>query len=209
MTEAPRLFVAVPLPDDARAAIEALVAQVRAVPVKGREVRWVRMDGLHLTLRFLGPTPVGRVGALAEAVTATAAVSPPIAFTIGGAGAFPSHGRPRALWLGIATGAAELAALAVRLDNELEARGWPRSDRPFRPHLTLARSDGVRAGSATAAALIDAAATLSVEATADRLVLFESRTGGGPARYEPVHGASIETPAIPPAGSTVLPSGCP
>ncbi len=184
MTGPPRLFVAVPLDDGARTAVEAIVRGVRATEPEGqRGVRWVRLDGLHLTLRFLGPTPEERVPELAEAIRVAATDGRPISLAISGAGAFPSSGRPRALWLGIVDGMDELARLAGRLDDALAGVGWDRETRPFRAHLTLARADGVRSGPAAVAALTDAARDVRIDAVADRLVLFESVTGGGPARY--------------------------
>jgi 2'-5' RNA ligase len=148
-------------------------------------VRWVRLDGLHLTLRFLGPTPESRVTALAEAIRGAAAETGQIGLRIAGAGAFPSRGRPRALWLGIADGTERLGALAGRVEDALELAGWQREERPFRPHLTLARADGVRSGPDAVAALAAAVGDTSIEAHLDRIVLFESITGSGPARYEP------------------------
>jgi len=184
LSEAPRLFVAAPLDEAARAAVEALVERVRAAEPEGRGVRWVRLDGLHLTLRFLGPTSEDRVPDLAAALADAARRAPPmIELRIAGGGAFPSRARPRTLWLAITAGEAALAALAVAVDDALAAAGWPRETRPFRAHLTLARADGVRRGPTTAAALMDAAANLAIDATVDRIVLFESITGGGPARY--------------------------
>jgi RNA 2',3'-cyclic 3'-phosphodiesterase len=181
----PRLFVAVPLDDAARSAVEQIVGLVRATEPEGRGVRWVRLDGLHLTLRFLGPTPEDRIGDLEGAIRAAATGHGPISLQLAGAGAFPATGRPRALWLGVEDGTAELSALASRLDDALAMLGWARDDRPYRPHLTLARADGVRSGPATVAALRTAAQGLEIPATVDRVVLFESVTGGGPARYLP------------------------
>jgi len=86
LTEEPRLFVAVPLDEEARAAVEAVVEGVRAGEPEGRGVRWVRLEGLHITLRFLGPTPEPRVGQLADAVRAAGAGAAPIRATITGAG---------------------------------------------------------------------------------------------------------------------------
>ena len=183
MTEEPRLFVAAPLDEGARAAVEAVVDGVRSQEPEGRGVRWVRLEGLHITLRFLGPTPEPRVEQLAEAVRVAGAGASPIRATITGAGSFPSTGRPRTLWLGLTDGADDLARLAGRLDDALADRGWERERRPFRAHLTLARADGVRAGAATAAALAEAASQVAIEAALDRLVLFESVTGSGRARY--------------------------
>src|SRR5688572_24812564 len=136
-----RLFIAVPLPENAAVAVRSIVDEVRAEPLPdgARDVRWVRLDGLHLTLRFLGPTPEDRVAPLARAVETVANGAPgPIDIELGGAGTFPPKGRPRALWLGIAEGADALGNLATRLDTALDTAGWQSDHRPFRPHLTLA-----------------------------------------------------------------------
>jgi 2'-5' RNA ligase len=182
------VFVAAPLPDEAVAVVAELVARVRAngVPGGGRDVRWVRLDGLHLTLRFLGPTPEERIEAAREAVRSAAASAAPFDLALGGAGMFPTRGRPRALWLGLSDGTAALGRLAGHVEEALVAMGWPPEPRPFRAHLTLARADGVPAG-ARIGALLEAAATgLRVGFRIDRIGLFESLTGGGPARYEAI-----------------------
>lgn len=138
---------------------------------------------MHITLRFLGPTPDDRVAAVSEAVEAAATGVERFTIRISGADAFPPVGRPRTLWLDLDRGVDGLAGLAGRLDDELAERGWPRERRPFRAHLTLARADGVRAGPATVAALRSAAADLAIESSIDRMVLYESITGSGRARY--------------------------
>lgn len=190
-----RLFVAVPIPAETVRAVAALVEGVRALdgaaivgPVRrgSNDVRWVRLDSLHVTLRFLGPTLENRVDAVGRAVEAAAAASAPFDVRLAGAGAFPNPDRPRALWLGMDDGSEQLGALAGRLDAELGELGWPPAERPFRPHLTLARSDGVRAGPRLARRLIAAADGFSAPWRASTMVLYESRTGGGPARYVPL-----------------------
>lgn len=191
-----RIFIAAPLPDAATAAIAELVDRVRAagVPGGGRDVRWVRLDGLHLTLRFLGPTLEDRVEAARAAVQVAAAAAEPFDLAIGGAGTFPSAGRPRALWLGVRDGAEALAGVAAQVDEALVGAGWPAETRPFRAHLTLARADGVPAGSAIGTRLVDAAATLLVAFRVERIGLYESLTGGGPARYAPLELVEMGTP---------------
>lgn len=183
-----RVFIAAPLPDRARDSIAEVVDRVRAagVPGGGRDVRWVRLDGLHLTLRFLGPTLEPRIEAAREAVRIAAAGVAPFDVAIGGAGTFPPVGRPRALWLGIRDGGERLGDLAGQVDAALLHSGWPAEARPFRAHLTLARADGVSAGAAIGARLMAEAADLRLPVRVDRIGLFESLTGGGPARYEPL-----------------------
>jgi RNA 2',3'-cyclic 3'-phosphodiesterase len=183
LTDEPRLFVAVPLREAARVAVAEVVERIRAGEPEGRGVRWVRLDGLHITLRFLGPTAEERVADVAAAVAGAARGVEPFAIRIAGADAFPPIGRPRTLWLDLDQGVDDLAALAARLDDALVGAGWERERRPFRAHLTLARADGVRAGPATVAALRIAAADLAIESPIDRIILFESITGSGRARY--------------------------
>jgi 2'-5' RNA ligase len=188
-----RLFYALPLPSETTAEIAALVEGVRAdgVPGGGRDVRWVRLDGLHLTLRFLGPTPEDRLAAAVAAVEAAAKERAPFDVTIGGAGAFPPVGRPRALWLGLRAGEDGVAGLAGAVDRALADAGWSFDPKPFRAHLTLARSDGVPAGAAIGARLAESAAGLDLRFRAERIGLYESLTGGGPARYVPLAMADL------------------
>jgi 2'-5' RNA ligase len=157
----------------------------------GRDVRWVRLDGLHVTIRFLGATPIGRVPELAEACRATGAAVRRFDVAVSGAGAFPSEARPRAIWLGIGAGGDRLFELATELDRRLDPLGWSPQDRPFRAHLTLARSDGVRAGPTVTRALMAAIAGRVLPFQAAELVLFESQTGGGRATYVPRHRARL------------------
>lgn len=197
--DGPRLFVAVPLPPSTMEAVATLVAGVRLAPEPApgerrdrHDVRWVRMDGLHLTLRFLGPTDPARLPEARAAVLEAASGVGPFELGLAGAGAFPSPTRPRVLWLGLGLGTDPLEELTIRLSTALADHGWPHDDRPPRPHLTLARSDGVPAGSLVAGRLLTAAADLDLRWTADRVVLFESQTGGGPARYVRLLEAQLE-----------------
>jgi 2'-5' RNA ligase len=183
-----RLFYAVPIPQPAIDEIAAVIARVRAlgVPGGGRDVRWVRLEGLHLTLRFLGPTLDDRIEPARRALRGATDGRSGFDISIGGAGTFPEGGRPRALWLDVRDGEEGLVGLADEIDRELRHAGWVLDPKPFRPHLTLARSDGVPAGAEIGARLIDAADDLDVRFRAERVGLFESLTGGGPARYVPV-----------------------
>lgn len=199
----PRLFFAVPIPAPARALIGDLAEQVQAAVGDGQaRIRWVRMDGLHLTLRFLGQTPLERLPALEAIADGIAARTAPFAITVSGAGAFPEPRRPRILWLGIPDGADRLASLAEDLGRRIEAAGSPIESRPFAPHLTIARTDGLRAGPEAAGILQEAAARLDASFSVDRLVLYRSVLGNGPASYEPLHesvlagaGSGVATPA--------------
>lgn len=187
-----RLFVGVPVPPEALAACAALLDGVRARH-NDRGIRWVSTQNLHLTLRFLGLVPPSRIPSFATAVDAAAAGRAGFEVELAGAGSFPPGRRPRAIWLGIDRGADELAAISRSLDAALVKAGMPHDDRPFRPHLTVARTDaaGTTGSLAVAEALHHAAADWRLRFTADRVVLYRSHLGGGPPRYEPVHEARL------------------
>lgn len=187
-----RLFFAVPVPDEARARVGELIEHVQSQVGHGTaRIRWVRVDGLHLTLRFLGPTPDDRRGPLEAGADAVARAGAPFEVVLAGGGAFPSLTQPRSLWLGVAEGADRLANLAVSLTAAAGECGLVLDTRPFAPHLTIGRADGVRLGAAAARALERAASGLDVRFTVDRIVLYRSLLGGGPARYEPLHEARL------------------
>jgi 2'-5' RNA ligase len=192
----PRLFFAVPLPDEVREAIRPIRDAVQAGVGDGHaRIRWVRIESLHLTLRFLGPTPLDDAPALGRAAAVAAAASRPFEVTIAGAGAFPEGGRPRTLWLGLRAGADSLARLAAALgavlppsghDEHSHADGDHGEGRPFTPHLTIARTDGLRLAGDAARALAAAATGHEWSFVADRMILFRSHLGHGPAWYEPL-----------------------
>jgi 2'-5' RNA ligase len=187
-----RLFFAVPVPAEARARVGELIDRVQGSVGDGTaRIRWVRVEGLHLTLRFLGPTPADRRAYFEDAADAVAGSATPFEVGLSGGGAFPSLARPRSLWIGVSAGSDRLAALAEGLTRAAEGAGTALDTRPFAAHLTIGRTDGVRLGPAVAQALRDAASELDVRFRADRLILFRSHLGGGPARYEPLHEAHL------------------
>ncbi|WP_353117538.1 RNA 2',3'-cyclic phosphodiesterase [Nitratidesulfovibrio sp.] len=116
-----------------------------------RRLRWTPPGNWHLTLRFLGDMPVPRCAEVADALRTISFA--PLQLAVGKAGVFPARGVPRVLWLGLARGAPECAALAGAVNAALVRLGFAPEDRPFAPHLTLARvrearRDGERHGAA-------------------------------------------------------------
>jgi RNA 2',3'-cyclic 3'-phosphodiesterase len=201
-----RVFVAIPLPEAAMSEVAAIIDVVRsAADPEVRDVRWVRLDGLHLTLRFIGQVDDAGLRDVGDATERAAARIAPFEVAIEGAGAFPSVARPRALWLDVTEGGNELAAAAAAVDDELAAAGLERSGREYRAHLTVARADGIRAGPDVARRLIDEASGRRTAFPAKELVLFETIQGGGPARYVALRtahlsGADVARDETAPAG---------
>jgi 2'-5' RNA ligase len=178
-----RLFVAVPLPP---AAVEEAGALLRDLRGRDWPVRWVRDDGLHLTLKFFGEVTSDRVESIEELVQRATRGMRPIEMTFQSGGAFPSRQRPRVLRVEIEA-APGLELLQDRLETGAAEIGFPPEGRPFRPHLTLGR---VREGHRLPAGAMDVLESIrhGTPFLAERVVLFESRlTPEGPA-----YGARVE-----------------
>ena len=133
-----RAFVALPLPDGVRREVAAIIARLRpSLP----DVRFVRDEGVHVTLRFLGWTRAETLAAIEAPLASAAAACPLFEMAIRGLGTFPDRGSPRVLWLGL-----DLPAAARRLQAACEeaavATGFAPEPRAFHPHLTLGRWRG-------------------------------------------------------------------
>lgn len=134
-----RLFIAVELPADVRAALARLQERLKALD-RDRIVRWTSIEGVHLTLKFLGETPADRLDALEAGLRGAAARSGAFALRMEGVGCFPNTRRPRVVWAGVRGDLATLSALQERVERAIAPLGFPRENRAFSPHLTLGRA---------------------------------------------------------------------
>ncbi len=139
MTEAGtvRAFLALDPPEAVLNEIAAIQNRMRKL--LAGDIRWVNPAGIHLTLKFLGDVPRDGLDAVADAVGPVAAAYAPLSLDIGTAGFFPDAKRPRILWLGTGGDVKGLVAFQAAVENALAGCGFPREERTFRPHLTLAR----------------------------------------------------------------------
>jgi 2'-5' RNA ligase len=133
-----RCFVAVDLPADVRRWL-AEVQRELASRVPAGAVRWVRPEGTHLTLKFLGEVAPGRLGEIQAALGAALAPLASLRAEVGGVGCFPSLHRPRVVWAGVHDAGDGLGHMQRAIDEHLEPAGFAREGRPFSPHLTLGR----------------------------------------------------------------------
>lgn len=124
-----RLFIAIELPDDLK---DRLVRLKTPIPA----ANWVKRDGYHLTLSFLGEVESARVPALTTALSSIQA--PPFSVTLRGTGRFPPKGAARVLWIGLEAQPA-LMTLHQQVERALVPLGFPPENRPFSAHITLAR----------------------------------------------------------------------
>jgi 2'-5' RNA ligase len=185
-----RLFVAVELPEAVHDAIgRGLGTLRRGLPPS----RWVRREGMHVTLRFLGEQPEELVAELEERLKPRLATLAPVTVSLGGGGFFPHERRPRVAWLGGRAPGLETWAAAV--EEAAVACGVPAEARSFSLHITLARIERPWGGRAVDDFLHALGRWQLEPFEARELVLFSSLLQPGGAVYEalrrlPVGGAA-------------------
>src|SRR3989304_8233118 len=130
-----RLFIAVPLPPPA---LEQAGFLLRGLMEREWPVRWVRDDGLHITLKFFGEVMPDRLDAIEDALRHAAAGIHSVSLALGTGGALPTPRRPRVLHLEVHAGP-ELEVLQDRLERACSEIGFAPEGRPFIPHITLGR----------------------------------------------------------------------
>jgi 2'-5' RNA ligase len=164
-----RLFFAVPVTGEVRAAAAARMAELSAF---GADAKWAEPRSLHLTLRFLGPTPAESLPALERLLDDATRGRSPFSLELDRLGRFGA----RVVWVGVGAGAEPLRSLAAALGAEAEG---------FSPHLTLARLRSSRGANALLAA-VDAAAPLQWTCPVDRVILYASRLTPRGAEHAPL-----------------------
>jgi 2'-5' RNA ligase len=130
-----RSFVAVEVPDAARAQVCELLSRLGPVP----GVRWVKPDAMHLTLAFLGEVTQNFIRSAEQALAPVAASAQCFDARLSGLGAFPSAHRARVFWVGMDQGRDELCRLQASIVQALVPVGFVPESRKFSPHLTLGR----------------------------------------------------------------------
>lgn len=135
-----RLFVAVVPPAHVRDAWDEFLAPRREASTG---LRWTVPEGWHLTCAFMAAVPDSAIPGLDEALAEVAARTAEFAVTVDGAGAFPDPDHARAFWLAVTDGATDLARLATRTRTAAGRCGIEVAGGRFRPHLTIARANGV------------------------------------------------------------------
>jgi len=131
-----RLFVAILLSDEVRAAL-ALVQKTLRQSCDG--VRWVSPEQLHVTVKFLGDVPDGDVSGVSEAIARGAASGAPFLMRVETAGCFPPHGGVRIVWAGASDPSNTMERSVEAINRELEQLGHERERRPWSPHITIGR----------------------------------------------------------------------
>jgi 2'-5' RNA ligase len=190
-----RAFIAIELPGEILRLMEQVQARLKAAaPPRG--VRWVRVEGIHLTLKFLGQVPTSQVDALTRAMSAAAQSVGPFTVTVGGVGCFPSLKLPRVVWIGVSEPTGGLNSLQRAVEAAISPQGYPPEDRSFQPHLTLGRTardaspdDVKRLGQLVAAANVGTLGQVAVS----EIALIKSDLKPAGAEYTALQRARLKT----------------
>jgi len=129
-----RAFIAVDLDDPV---IEKVCNVVAILKSRITEIRWLRKENLHLTLKFLGNIAESQVEPITAALRHPLGLFSPCTISAKGLGVFPDFRRPKILWVGL-TGD-QLVQLAAEIESALMPIGFTPENRAFTPHLTIGR----------------------------------------------------------------------
>ena len=184
MSTAWRMFCAFELTVDLQTRISAHATRVReAVP--DAAASWSRPENIHLTMKFFGNVEPERVAAISDATERVCEQSSPVQVAVGKTGVFPRPSRPQVLWIGVEDPSGALAKLQQRLEDEFAREGFPKEDRAFRPHLTIARIRNPHDAARLAQTHLETNFSV-VDVTLNELILFRSELSSKGSKYTTV-----------------------
>lgn len=184
-----RMFCAFELPEALRLQIHEHALRLRA-SVPDVAASWSRPENIHLTLNFFGNVDQAKVPAISAAATRVVEKFSPIQVRVARTGAFPRPGWPQVLFIGVEDPSGALINLQRQLEAEFALEGFPKEDRVFRPHLTIARVRNPHKA-ADVAQNHFAMSFSPVELTLDELVLFRSELSSKGSKYTAISRHSL------------------
>ena len=186
-----RVFCAFELPESLRVRIKEHAERVReAVPDVAAS--WSQPENIHLTMKFFGSVDQAKAPAISDVLTRVAKEFSPVKIVVGGMGVFPRPSRPQVLWIGIDDHTGALAKLQKRVEDECAREGFPKEDRAFRPHLTIARIRNPHNANRLAEAHLHTEFT-AIELVLNELVLFRSELSPKGSKYTPISRSWLES----------------
>jgi 2'-5' RNA ligase len=132
-----RAFIAIELPIDFQRQLERISRDMQA-KLRNFPIKWVPIDSIHITIKFLGDISTSNLEVLTGILAGEVSRHQQFTISSGDLGAFPNLRRPRVIWVGIQA-PDNLNALQKGVETGMDELGYPPEDRPYSPHLTLAR----------------------------------------------------------------------
>jgi 2'-5' RNA ligase len=183
-----RTFIAIEIPENITSGIRELQ---QSLIDYGVDIRWIRPENIHLTLKFLGDVKAADIDRISGTISKTADGVASISLKAKGIGIFPGIKRPRVLWIGLKGQLELLMKLQKSLDENLRDIGFPLEKRPFNGHLTIGRIKAKADTKKFGDALLAFSDFESETFTADKIILFKSELKPSGAVYTNLVSASL------------------
>jgi RNA 2',3'-cyclic 3'-phosphodiesterase len=186
MSDILRLFIALPLPNEVKTVLQTQQDSLKLhLSQHDQSIRWTTSEQWHLTLAFLGATNRERLPSIQNAMERAAKPIEAFRLETTSLGAFPSLRRPSVLWLGVGGDVGMLQTLQFRLSEALSGMIEP-DDKPFKPHLTLARLKQFGLGKEVTEAFSQTTTPKQAWSISE-LCLYQSILESSGARYNIIH----------------------
>ncbi|MFZ5998159.1 MAG: RNA 2',3'-cyclic phosphodiesterase [Nitrospirota bacterium] len=130
-----RCFIAIDMSETVKRSLGEVINRVKG---SSKDIRWVPVQNVHLTLKFLGEVQEETIPAIEKSLSSVCAGFKPFSITASGIGAFPSLKHPATIWVGL-DASGELEQLARAVDLSMATLGFEKEERQFSPHLTIGR----------------------------------------------------------------------
>jgi len=187
-----RTFIAISLPQEAKDFLSNIQLQLRS---SRADVKWVEVQNIHLTLKFLGERDAKQIDKIKIILDEIAQNNKSYAFYLCSIGAFPKKENPSIIWIGVSEGNKETEKIATEIEDKIARIGIPKEKRPFSCHITLGRAKTPKGKEKLIEQISLAEKNLPTpipRIQVDKITLFKSTlTSKGPI-YEILHEANLK-----------------
>ena len=189
-----RTFIAIEISEE----IKNTLAQIEFhLKYAGADVKWMKPENVHLTLKFLGEIDEKKATEVTAVLDSISGSVKPFEVSIKDIGAFPKIEHPRVVWIGLDKGAVETTVITARIDEALSKIGFAKETRPFSPHLTIGRvrsplnKDKLKEKMLSAAVSIDLSSVPPHQTSA--VILFQSTLTPQGSIYTKLHESKLSS----------------
>ena len=187
MSETIRSFIAIELSPEIKDALQKIEDELKP---KVPDVKWVRPENIHLTLKFLGHISADMIESIKSILVQIAKDAKPFTIRLSSPGAFPTPERPRVVWIGIDKGDEESVTLVNTIEDKVSHLGIEKENRAFHPHLTLGRIEFLK-DKDTLKNAFSAIKIPPIEMAVSKITLFQSTLTRGGAVYNALQEAKF------------------
>jgi len=185
-----RVFIAVDLNEDQK---DELCSMQKELKKEFNSVKWVEPANLHVTLKFIGEAEEEELDLFSSLVKKAVKGFTPFEVSLKKLGFFPHPGKPRIIWVGVDQGGEELKSIWKEVEINFQEKGYPFSDKPFNPHVTIGRIRRVQKKLPVQKIINEYRdISLSTKATVNNVTIYRSDLRSHGAVYTPLDKINLE-----------------